>query len=316
MFPRRSLRSTARAPVHSAQIESASQPPLLQAITQTLSYIDAHLDDPLACSSLTLASHANLPERHFEGLFHLCMGKTPQAYLAERRLEMGALLLAEPDNIPILKIARALGFSGASAFSDAFKAYFGDTPSRWRSQQTPEKTAQLAALKTRQPSLPSPGETPLPVSLQHFAPSRVAYLRHIGPYGPGLGQFWRDTVLPWIDQQGYQAACCFGIAHDNPSLTPAADCRYDAAIEIGDTDPLPAPAGSARLPGGRYAVLEFTGDPRGLAEAWRNFFQVWLPHSAYLPDARPCFERYPPGTFTLADRSAFRCQLCMPVKSP
>ncbi len=316
MFPRRSLRSTARTPIHSAKTLPPSPPPLLQAITQTLNYIDAHLDDPLALSSLALAEQASLPAHYFDTLFHLCMGQTPQDYFPQRRLEMAALLLTRPETVPILKIARALGFTAANDFSEAFQAHFGDTPSRWRSQQTPEAIAALTASTMRQPTLPPLGAFSLTVTLEKLPSSRVAYFRHIGPYGPALGTFWRNTVLPWMGQMGLNATTCFGIAHDDPSITPDHACRYDAAIEVSETQVISSPAGIAHLPGGHYAVAEYRGDPSGLATAWTRFFQAWLPNSPYLPDARPCFERYAAGTFSTPDRDAFHCQLCIPVKRP
>ena len=29
-------------------------------------------------------------------------------------------------------------------------------------------------------------------------PVQVAYLRHTGPYGPAIGEFWMETVAPWM----------------------------------------------------------------------------------------------------------------------
>ena len=31
-------------------------------------------------------------------------------------------------------------------------------------------------------------------------PVRVACLRYTGPFGPAIGEFWRDNVQPWLRQ--------------------------------------------------------------------------------------------------------------------
>jgi len=36
------------------------------------------------------------------------------------------------------------------------------------------------------------------VEIIERAPTPVVYLRHVGPYGEGLGAFWQETVYPWI----------------------------------------------------------------------------------------------------------------------
>jgi AraC family transcriptional regulator len=37
------------------------------------------------------------------------------------------------------------------------------------------------------------------VKLIDRKPTTVAYLRHVGPYGPDLSRFWQETVHPWME---------------------------------------------------------------------------------------------------------------------
>lgn len=67
------------------------------------------------------------------------------------------------------------------------------------------------------------------------------------------------------------------------------------------------------LPGGRYAVLPFTGNPAGIAQAWTWLFREWLPGSGLQLDARPCFEHYPATARFGRGTDDFSCEICVPV---
>lgn len=62
--------------------------------------------------------------------------------------------------------------------------------------------------------------------------ARVAYQRLIAPYRPAIGEFWRGTIAPWMNANGLIDQMCYGIAYDDPSLTPANKCRYDPCVEV------------------------------------------------------------------------------------
>lgn len=143
---------------------------------------------------------------------------------------------------------------------------------------------------------------------------RVAYMRHIGPYGPGIERFWAETFLPWRAAQGLDDAPCYGIGHDDPFVTPAGKCRYDACVEVPDGFQATGPVGIATLPGGRYAVAAFEGTGADLGLAWNELLRAWLPASGMHPDGRPLFEHYAGDAAKDPDTGRFRCGLCIPVR--
>ena len=73
------------------------------------------------------------------------------------------------------------------------------------------------------------------VTVKNLPGYHVAYLRNIGPYGPGSGipELWR-RMERWATARDLWTPdrLCLGIAHDDPMVTDAAKCRYDAAIVI------------------------------------------------------------------------------------
>ena len=50
-------------------------------------------------------------------------------------------------------------------------------------------------------------------------PVHVAYLRHTGPYGAGIGRFWMETVAPWMSTNNLIGRERFGISLDDPTVT-------------------------------------------------------------------------------------------------
>jgi len=297
-------------------------------MNRVLDHIDRNLDAQLDLPAL--ADIANFSRYHFHRIFAGWMGETIGDYVRRRRLEVAAHKLAAGG--AVLDVALSTGFGSGEAFARAIKTRFGSTPTEWRNN-TPERTAAFLAAQnsnfdqanskhgqagdcangdhgiSRNPY----GEMIMEVKVLDMPQARIAYRRHIGPYGPAVGQFWAEAIMPWILGHGLAQATCYGIGHDDPSVTPADKCRYDACVEI------PAgfePGGQfsvANLPGGRYAVTRYTGSPRDIGAVWNRMMKEWLPSSGLQCDERPCFERYE-SLATQTDGS-FTCEICIPVKA-
>jgi AraC family transcriptional regulator len=105
----------------------------------------------------------------------------------------------------------------------------------------------------------------------------------------------------------------YGIGLDDPSIAPPDKCRYDACVEVAADAPVNAPFSVAQLPGGRYAMLEYSGDAARIGEAWANMFGQWLPTSGMQCADRPCFEWYREQDGMNEATGIFTCVLCIPV---
>lgn len=150
------------------------------------------------------------------------------------------------------------------------------------------------------------------VQLQTLPETSIAILRHRGPYGAAIGRFWRLSFDPWASKNDLMAYTRYGISHDDPSITPPAQCRYDAGVELPPGFVVAAPAVRITLPGGRYAVMPFEGDVDSIGAAWRWLSAEWLPGSGFCGDDRPCFERYDPAHRPRRPED-FACDICIPV---
>jgi AraC family transcriptional regulator len=155
------------------------------------------------------------------------------------------------------------------------------------------------------------------VELQTFPETRVAYLRHVGPYaGPGIARTWRRFIA-WCSEHGLTEPPrrMYGLCLDSPEATAPEKCRYDACIEVDASFQPQGELGVETIAGGRYACATFTGTSAEVREGWSRFLSEWLPGSGYRPDERPAVERYEPGFALDEQTGTFTCLLCLPVRT-
>ncbi|WP_085639335.1 MULTISPECIES: GyrI-like domain-containing protein [unclassified Pseudomonas] len=317
----------------------ASRAEYARRINRVLNYIDAHIDQPL--DGAHLADIANFSRFHFHRIFAAWMGETLGSYAQRRRLEKAALRLACGSHETVLETALATGFQSGEAFARAFKLKFGCTPSAWRDTTPQRLKAQAAAIGQSpggQESNPDQvfgnrhqagegafGESggsyrpleaiAMEVRIIDLPKARVAYQRFIGPYGPAIGEFWRAAIAPWMHSNGLSDQTCYGIGYDDPSITPADKCRYDACVEVPAHFVAGGQVDTQVLPGGRYAVAGFKGKTEGLANAWTWLTREWMPSSGLQCDDRPCFERFEAATAFDVRTGEFSCDICIPVRA-
>ena len=277
---------------------------------RVVEHIDRHIDEPLELEAL--ARVANFSSFHFHRLFTAWMGETLGDYVRRRRLEIAAQRLGAQPRLAVLEVALAVGFGSSEAFARAFKTRFGATPSEWRRKQVSNRDQLKRNLDQAWPS-PDGHDGRMRVKIVNRQPATVAYLRHVGPYGREISDFWMTKVAPWMDTNGLFGKPRYGISHDDPGVVEAAKLRYDAAVEVPDDF---AGAGDHQMtviPGGDYAMASFKGTDKEIGEAWTWLVRDWLSDSGMQLDTRPTFEYYPVGATYDDATGEFECDICIPV---
>ena len=277
-------------------------------------YIDRHLDKKLDLAAL--ADIASFSPFHFHRLFRALMGEALGDYVRRRRLEIAGVRLLSQHGVSVLNIALGVGFGSAEAFTRAFRARFGCSPTEWRKSkrgQMASKSGQSAGRTGRKNGVTTPKETAMKVTIIERPPVHVAYLRHTGPYGAGIGRFWMKTVAPWMSTNNLMGRERFGIALDDPTVTAPAKCRYDACVQSDAKEMLSGDPGRKMIPGGKYAALAFEGTSDGIGAAWEALLRDWLPKSGLQLDSRPFFEHYPVDGRYDPKTGRFTCNICVPV---
>lgn len=286
-------------------------------------YIDQHLDQFLDLEALAEVAHFS--PYHFHRLFSALMGEALGAYLRRRRCEVAATRLLAQPKLSMLQIALGVGFGSAEAFTHAFGARFGCSPTSWRLRQNAERTAignpdqangkpdQVLPDKEIENGVQLKSETAMKVQVIERKPATIAYLRQVGPYGRPIGTFWQTQVYPWMVANGLIGQARYGISHDDPRVTAPEQCRYDAGCEIPANVLARGDAHRTTIPGGQYAALGFKGVVDEFESAWDALLRDWLPGSGLQLDSRPMFEYYPTDASYDPSTGVLECQLCVPV---
>jgi AraC-like DNA-binding protein len=94
-------------------------------------HADRHYAEPLDLGQL--AAVAGLSRYHFHRLFAATYGRTPGAYLSERRIERAQDLL-RATNLTVTEVCHAVGFSSLGSFSSTFHRIVGASPSEFQQQ--------------------------------------------------------------------------------------------------------------------------------------------------------------------------------------
>jgi DNA gyrase inhibitor GyrI len=117
------------------------------------------------------------------------------------------------------------------------------------------------------------------VIIKKIKPMRVAYLRHVGPYEE-TKQTWFDLIATLAaDQQIHRRSVFIGMGHDDPSVTPAAELRYDACITVDEEYAPKPPVELQTIAGGDHAVAK--NCPVGkIKDAFQYLYGQWLARSS------------------------------------
>ncbi|WP_433444752.1 GlxA family transcriptional regulator [Nonomuraea sp. CA-141351] len=99
-------------------------------VRRVIDHVISHLDGDLSVAGL--AALAGVSERHLSRLFVEYVGRTPSRLVRDARLEAASLLLTATRE-PVAAIARRCGFASAESLRQAFVAWAGVSPSRFRS---------------------------------------------------------------------------------------------------------------------------------------------------------------------------------------
>jgi AraC-like DNA-binding protein len=99
------------------------------AVRQALRYVHDNLDRALPIDEV--ARHVHLSRRQLTRLFTDRVGHSPAAYIEHTRLDHAAALLVRTD-LPIKRVAAAVGYPDTALFTRAFSRRLGTPPGRFR----------------------------------------------------------------------------------------------------------------------------------------------------------------------------------------
>ena len=236
---------------------------------------------------IDLADAAGMSAFHFHRIFRAMTGEAVGDVVRRYRIAGGLRLLRETDR-SITDIALEVGYETPQAFSRAFRAVTGTTPSRARLDGT-AATALLA--RFYRPRIVQLEEIPMSdVKIITVEPIKVIAKRHVGPY-MAVGDTY-NALFAWAGANGLQPrpSGIYGISHDDPDEVPAQDLRYDACLDLGPEAEPGEGLTKMTIGGGEHALIVHKGPYEKLVQTYRALYGRWLPSSGREPADRPPFE--------------------------
>lgn len=240
-------------------------------------------DNPAGDLSLTaLASVAAMSPYHWHRVFHAMTGEPLAQAVRRIRLQRASQMLVQQD-LPVGEVAQGVGYPNTASFSRAFTARFGLSPMAFRARGqagpgNPRFRPRVALT--------------LSVEIRDLPLVRLAAVAHRGDYNRIDRAF--ETVLNLFAARGHlsQMRGVHGVFPQDPAATPFKDLLSHAGFAVDPGFRIDPPLDALDLPGGRHAVMTVQGPFSGLADAFDQLFNAWLPDSGEEPADSPAHIAY------------------------
>lgn len=265
-------------------------------VLESIQGIFAGLDGQV--SARDLANEACFSTFHFHRMFCAMTGETAGEMARRLRLERAAHMLNNTQT-PVTEIAFEAGFETLEAFSRAFKATFGSSPTLYR--RLKDHDGRALAPNTVHWSLQGAPYSFVPIeykgdnmelAIKNINEIRLACVRHIGPYnqiGEAFGKLYEiNGKQPFAKPEGPWIA----IYLDNPDAVPPDQLRSEAGVQVAPDAVLPEGVTEVVIPAGKFATAIHRGSYSGLGEAWGAFCGKLIPEAGLEFRDGLCFELY------------------------
>ena len=230
-------------------------------IERVVRHLEARAPEEGVPSVAELAAVAAMSEFHFHRVFRLMTGETVGETV--RRLRLARTLPELESEATVARAAGASGYATSQAYARALKAQAG-TSARTARADPANLDSLAAALRT--PQRTSAEAAPaIAVEVVSVEPFRLLAMRNVGDYAELNAAYGRlfDLVLAQVAPERLDGI--YGVPHDDPRFTPAAQCRFECALAV-DEGTAEGELAELSLGGGDHVRLRHLGDYDRLPE--------------------------------------------------
>ena len=118
-----------------------------------------------------------------------------------------------------------------------------------------------------------------------------------------------SALKEWASQKGlFIDSIIYGIAQDNPSVTPPEQCRYDVCLVAAPDCPVDESVKYGEIPWGKYAVFTIPHTTEAVQEFWETIMNILQEKSLQYNIEKPILERY---KYRLVEDG--KCEFLVPI---
>jgi AraC family transcriptional regulator len=255
-----------------------------------------------------IADHVGISKFHFHRIYQHMTGESLQQYARRVRLENSAMMLIA-SNRSILDIALDYGYGNHESFTRAFKKHFGVSPKRFRVMRRAKCMELISAKKLELSNY----EETMEVKIQKMEETKIAYLKHTGPYTE-CGKTWEKLCASKeLMSRVTENTMFMGLCYDDPDITEDDKIRLDVCMSVDKDFEVPEQFYTKSIPAGDYAVLRHVGSYSGLHDRYRWLYSVWLPDSGRKPKESYSMEIYRNSPETTPEEELVT-DICIPLE--
>jgi AraC family transcriptional regulator len=223
-----------------------------------------------------IASETCFSTYHFHRLFTAFCGESVASYIKRLRIEAAAGRIALTD-VPFSQIAKETCFQTPTAFSKAFKGYFGVSPSEYRNEKRDEFKSVLTQTNNESNNQKC-------LDVEYYSLNTIKVLSCIQQ-----GQCLSAGYKAWekIEEYGYRhnlihnSTRRFGTTLDPREITDDENHRYVAMISVGPEVESDGEFFVQTIGDGLYAGILHDGSYERLYCTCISIYLNWLPQSGH-----------------------------------
>ncbi|MBN2797049.1 MAG: AraC family transcriptional regulator [Clostridia bacterium] len=259
----------------------------LDTLSESLRYIEEHLEDTLSLQSIADVAHYS--PFHYQRLFQMLTGQTLFDYIRNRRLSQAARALLT-EQVKIIDLSLRYGYESPEAFTRAFKKLYDVTPS-----QVKKESLVLKYYPKLEIQVHLKAEEPLRYKIVdmdalYLKGNQITFTANEIMEGKAYSMFWRKQKEPLkglmkIHQTNLQVGAG-AYRKENPDL-------YDAIVGCFVKDESQA---DLIVPPTKWCVFYGKGPlQETLHNLWSRIFLEWFPKTSFQHSGQTEIEIFPVG---------------------
>lgn len=272
-------------------------------INRVIDFINSNYADDINLKNLSKI--ACYSESHFQRVFSQYIGETPFNFIKKIRLENSVIKLID-SNKSITEIALEANYSSSANYSKAFKIYYNVTPKYCR------EIGIQDSLETDRIEIDSTNCN-LKIKIEEFSDMTVAYVKTKGNLNMKISIAW-GQIYSWVRCKGLynKNTTAIGIVLKKSAKSTEGSSIYLSCLSVPDNITESKNIKIKKISGGLFGTINFAGKYSEIDNAFKEFYNNWLPNSPFKALNKEVLQIYPLKK-NLLNQNNSSIKICFPI---